>query len=71
MSIVMHLCVCLYVCRSMRKNLDLYETPMYFRSFVLFVNYFVIICILGEICISLSILVKKFQLLRGFTKLVL
>ena len=27
-----------------------------------FVNYFVIVCLLGIICISLSILVKKFQL---------
>ena len=32
MRVLMHLCVCPYICKCMRKNLDLYETPMYFRN---------------------------------------
>ena len=39
MSVVMYLCACLYVCKYMRKNLDLYEIPMYFRN----IDYLLII----------------------------
>ena len=39
MSVVMHMCVCPYVCNCMGKNLYLCETPMYFR----YIYYFVII----------------------------
>ena len=33
MIVVMHQCVCLYVCQSMERKLNLYETPMYFSYF--------------------------------------
>ena len=35
MSIVMHLCVCPYVCKSMERKLNLYGTPMYFRYLIM------------------------------------
>ena len=40
MSVPMHLCVCQYVCKFMRKNLYIYETPIYFRN----IDYLLIIC---------------------------
>ena len=43
MSIVMHLCVCLYVYNCMRKNLYLCETTMYLR----YIYYFVVILLQG------------------------
>ena len=43
MSAAMHLCVCLYVCKCMRKYLDLYETPIYFR----YIDYLLIILLQG------------------------
>ena len=51
--------VCLSVCKSMEKKLNLYETPIYFRYF----GYLLIFyhgMLLGVICISLSILVWMF-----------
>ena len=36
MSVVMHLYVCLFVCKGMEKKLYLHETPMYFSYFVYF-----------------------------------
>ena len=39
MNVVMHLCVCLYLCTCMRNNLYLYETPIYFRN----IDYLLII----------------------------
>ena len=36
-NVVVHLCVCLYVCNYMEKNLYLFETPMYFRNYYLIV----------------------------------
>ena len=34
MSVVIHLCVCLYVCNCMRMNLYLCKTPIYFSNFM-------------------------------------
>ena len=59
----MHLCVCPYVCKSMEKKLRLYETPMYIRYFGYLSNIMLLYVYWGVICVSLSILVKKFQLL--------
>ena len=42
MSVVVHLCICPYVYKSMEKKLNLYETPMYFRHF----SYLLIILLL-------------------------
>ena len=42
------------------KNLDIYETPIYFRN----IDYLLIIIFRMGIYICHSILVKKFQLLR-------
>ena len=66
----MHLCFCLYVCICMRKNLDLCETAMYFRKYLVFVNYFVVGCILVEIYMSFDfgeeILIIKGVYQNGF-----
>ena len=34
MSVVMHLCVCLYGWNCMRRNLYLCETPIYFSNII-------------------------------------
>ena len=42
---VLHLYVCLFVCKSMERKLYLYETPMYFNYFVYFLyimSYYVV-----------------------------
>ena len=62
MGEVLHLYVCPFVCKRMERKLYLYETLMYFNYCVFCANY-VILCCLGSICISLSILVKIFWLL--------
>ena len=38
MSVVVYLCVCPYVCKSMERKLNLYETLIYFRYFDYFLN---------------------------------
>ena len=65
MSVVMYLCICLYVCNCMRKILYLCETPTYFR----YIYHFTVIFMVsfpGGNCICHSILVKIFKILRGF-----
>ena len=42
MSVVMHLCVCPYVCKCIEMKLKFYETPIYFRYF----GYLLIILLL-------------------------
>ena len=39
MSVVMHLCVCPYVCSCMRRNLYLCKMPMHFR----YIYYFLLL----------------------------
>ena len=36
MNAILHLYVCLFVCKGMERKLYLYETPMYFSYFVYF-----------------------------------
>ena len=55
MSIVMHLCVCLYVCKCMRKNLYLYETPIYFRNI-----YYLLLILLWRVSNSYMCMSFKF-----------
>ena len=62
MSVAMHLCVCLYICRGMKEKLDLYETPMYFSYFVYLSHIMLYYAVWGHSALVL-ILVTKFQLL--------
>ena len=39
MTVDVYLCVYLYVCKSMEKKLNLYETPIYFRYFGYLSNF--------------------------------
>ena len=68
MSVVVHLCVCPYVCNCMEKNLYLCETPMYFTN----IQNLIIILLWGvssgELHMSFKF-GKEIQSIKGFTKM--
>ena len=52
MGVVLHLYVCLFVCKSLERKLYLYVTPMYFMYFVYFVQIMLYYVVWGQFALA-------------------
>ena len=71
MSVVMHQCVCLYVCSCMGKNLYLCETPIYFRHIYYLINILLCRVSQGETAYAIKLWFKYLEYKGGLSKWVL
>ena len=71
MGVVMHLCICPCVCKCLINIWCLYETPIYFSYIYCYIVMALWESFPGECILVWQSLVKKFVVVRGFTKMVL